>query len=228
MLSCFYWWLWLLSYKIGAKTTALVVHIATLIRMGLAQSARSSHVVGSVIHYNFFSPSKVQIYFYYFQSKIRDILSIPQLHLNPWRWSTFTCDQSDDRIRLSPTPKAPNNNFSARHQYSTLPNLAHSINSIADFITVRTFYIISFNDKFLPLCVYDSHFQVPIDGVTLERCVMWASSGNSMNLSCQLSNKLQDQCLGMTNYRRGHKTFISSPCFAQMSKYTCEDHWSYL
>jgi hypothetical protein len=74
------------------------------------------------------------------------------------------------------------------------------------------------------LCVYDSHFQVPIDGVTLERCVMWASSGNSMNLSCQLSNKLQDHCLGMTNYRRGHKTFISSPCFAQMSKYTCEDH----
>jgi hypothetical protein len=124
-----------------------------------------------------------------------------------------------------PHPKHPTT-FLPHHQYSTLPNLAHSINSIADFITVCTFYIISFNNKFLPSCVYDSHFQVPIDGVTLERCVMWASSGNSMNLSCQLSNKLQDQCLGMTNYRRGHKTFISSPCFAQMSKYTCEDHWS--
>jgi hypothetical protein len=178
-------------------------------------------------HYNFFSPSKVQRYFYYFQSKIRDILSIISwLHLKPRCWSTFTCDQSDDRIRLSPAPKAPNNNFAAHHQYSTLPNLAHSVNSIADFITVRTFYIISFTDKFLASCAYNSHCQVPIDGVTLERCVMSASSGNSMNLSCRLSNKLQDQCLGMTNYRRGHKTLISSPCFAQMSKYTCEDLWS--
>jgi hypothetical protein len=138
--------------------------------------------------------AKVQRYFYYFQSNIWDLLSIPQLHLNPWCWSTFSCDQSDDRIRLSPAPKAPNSSFPAHRQYSTLPYLAHSINSIADFITERTFYIISFfNNKFLPSCVYDSCFQVPIDSVTLERCVLWASSGNSMNLSCWLSNKLQDQ-----------------------------------
>jgi hypothetical protein len=86
----------------------------------------------------------------------------------------------------------------------TWPTL--SINSIADFIRVRTFYIISFTHKVLASCVYNSHFQVPIDGVTLERCVMWASSGNSMNSSCRLSNKLQDQCLGMTNCKRCHKT----------------------
>jgi hypothetical protein len=33
MLSCFYWCLWLPSYKIGAKKAALVVHMATLIRI---------------------------------------------------------------------------------------------------------------------------------------------------------------------------------------------------
>jgi hypothetical protein len=37
---------------------------------------------------------------------------------------------------------------------------------------VRTFYIISFTHKFLASCVYNSHCQVPIDGVTVERCVM--------------------------------------------------------